>query len=169
MGWGWKGHRGKTGSQQSAASPLPKYKTPLCTFASSKGFIASPVPQHSLASVESLPTDPGMRQAPRSSLQGEKKTALEASPGLKREGSRSGNIVCMWMLDSREKEEGVRCFAGSVSCWGVGGEGKERKKRNPRLQAQEDWLEEAAAERNALLLLLHGNYSRHKESRQSCC
>lgn len=168
-GWGGKGHRGKNRSQQSAASPLPKYKTPPCTFASYKGFIASPIPQHSLAGVESLPTDPGMRQAPRSSLQGEKKTAPEASPGLKREVPKAGTLCACGCWTAERKRRACTALQGVSVVRGLGGRGKERKKRNPRLQAQEGWLEEAAAERNALLLLLHGNYSRQKESGQSCC
>lgn len=45
--------------------------------------------------------------------------------------------------------------------------GVKGEKQNPRLRAEEGWLRETAAERNALLLLLHGNYSHQKESRQS--
>lgn len=72
--------------------------------------------------------------------------------------------MSMCTLDARGEDGGV-----SVE----GGEGevvkKEKAKRNPSLQTPEGWLGEAAAERNALLLLLHGNYSRQKESGPICC
>lgn len=69
----------------------------------------------------------------------------------------------MWLLDGREKG-GV----GEVGMPVAGGKrGVKGEKQNPRLQAEEGWLRETAAERNALLLLLHGNYSHQKESRQS--
>lgn len=73
-------------------------------------------------------------------------------------------FICM--LDARGEK------GGSINC-GVEGKREEKKKkkakRNPSLQGPEGWLGEAAAEINALLLLLHGNYSCQKESRLICC
>lgn len=126
---GGKGHRGRTRSQQSAASPLPEYKTPLCTFASSEGFIASPVSQHSLAGVKSLPTDPGMHQAPKSSLQGEKKTAPEASPGLKREVPEAGTSCACGCWTADRKRRACASLQG-VSVVGWGGRKRKEKKES---------------------------------------
>lgn len=124
---------------------------------------------------KSLLTNPGasaLCQTPKRGLQREKKQnnrALEAKP-KEVPVPKSGNIVCMCILHAREEK------GGSISCrreenWGgagVQGGGGEAK-RNPSLQTPEVWLGEAATERNALLLLLHGNYSRQKESRPICC
>lgn len=63
-----------------------------------------------------------------------------------------------------EKKEGVSVVVGQKKKAGEG-----EAKRNPSLQTPEGWLGEAAAERNALPLLLHGNYSCQKESRLICC
>lgn len=66
----------------------------------------------------------------------------------------------------KKKKEGVSVVGerknGGEQGWG-------EAKRNPSLKTPEVWLGEAATERNALLLLLHGNYSCQKESRPICC
>lgn len=92
--------------------------------------------------------------------------ALEAKP-KEVPVPKSRNIVCMCILHAREEK------GGSITCrreeeWG-GSRGGGEAKRNPSLKTPEVWLGEAATERNALLLLLHGNYSCQKESRPICC
>lgn len=121
---------------------------------------------------KSLLTNPGssaLCQTPKSGLQRGKKTSTELwRPSPKKFAFPKAGTLCACVYCTPEKKKERVSVVGERKNGG-GSRGGRETKRNPSLKTPEVWLGEAATERNALLLLLHGNYSCQKESRPICC